>query len=179
MRQQNSIDEHRLRVKKKMTSDQTRWLTDGEQDLWRTIREFLWQFPSAMDRQLLRDSQMQSGEYSVLAVLSEAPTPSLRPADMAEALRWDRSRLSHLLRRMEAKGLISRCSDETDRRGHQIGLTEQGLETVKSAAPHHVTFVRETLFDSLDADELKALESALPKILDSLERQGLKDSSCS
>ncbi|MGP9529162.1 MarR family transcriptional regulator [Arthrobacter sp. S41] len=161
-----------------MKSDETRWLTDSEQELWRTIREFLWQFPSAMDRQLLRDAQMQSGEYSVLAVLSETPEPSLRPADVAQGLRWDRSRLSHLLRRMEAKGLISRCSDETDRRGHQIALTELGQQTIQSAAPTHVTFVRETLFDSLDPAERKALESALPKILDSLEKQGLRDSSC-
>ena len=34
-----------------MKSEETRWLTDSEQDLWRTLREFLWQFPSAMDRQ--------------------------------------------------------------------------------------------------------------------------------
>ena len=66
-----------------MKSEETRWLTDSEQDLWRTLREFLWQFPSAMDRQMLRDSNMQSGEYSVLAVLSETAEPSLRPADVA------------------------------------------------------------------------------------------------
>ncbi|UYQ76848.1 MarR family winged helix-turn-helix transcriptional regulator [Glutamicibacter sp. JL.03c] len=161
-----------------MKSDETRWLTESEQDLWRTIREFLWLFPSAMDRQLVRDSQMQSGEYSVLAVLSEASDPSLRPADVAQVLRWDRSRLSHLLRRMEGKGLISRCSDETDGRGHQIALTDLGRETIENAAPSHVTFVRETLFDSLNATERRALETALPKILESIEQHGFKDTSC-
>lgn len=161
-----------------MNSEETRWLTDSEQDLWRTIREFLWQFPSGMDRQLLRDSNMLSGEYSVLAVLSETTEPSLRPADVATALRWDRSRLSHLLRRMEAKGLVSRCSDETDRRGHQITLTAQGRKTIEEAAPTHVSFVRETIFDSLSPSERTALESALPKILASLEKQGLKDGQC-
>lgn len=161
-----------------MKSEETRWLTDAEQELWRTIREFLWQFPSAMDRQLLRDSNMLSGEYSVLAVLSESTEPSLRPADVATALRWDRSRLSHLLHRMESKGLISRCADETDRRGHQITLTAQGRTTVEEAAPAHVSFVREAFFDSLNKTERSALESALPKILASLEQQGLKDGSC-
>lgn len=161
-----------------MKSEETRWLTDSEQDLWRTLREFLWQFPSAMDRQMLRDSKMQTGEYSVLAVLSETTEPSLRPADVATALRWDRSRLSHLLRRMEAKGLISRCSDETDRRGHQIMLTAQGRQTIEEAAPSHVSFVRETIFDSLDPSERTAFESALPKILAALEQQGLKPDGC-
>ena len=161
-----------------MKSEETRWLTDSEQDLWRTLREFLWQFPSAMDRQMLRDSNIQSREYSVLAVISETAEPSLRPADVATALRWDRSRLSHLLRRMEAKGLISRCSDETDRRGHQITLTAQGRQTIEEAAPSHVSFVRETIFDSLEPSERTAFESALPKILASLEQQGLKPDGC-
>ncbi|WP_313811067.1 MarR family winged helix-turn-helix transcriptional regulator [Glutamicibacter sp.] len=151
-----------------MSANETRWLNENEQELWQIIREFLWQFPSAMDRQLTIDSNMQTGEYSVLATISECSGTSARPADIADALRWDRSRLSHLLRRMESKGLISRCSDETDRRGQQIQLTELGWKTVREAAPSHVTFVREMLFDSLSPEESAALRSALPKILDAL-----------
>lgn len=151
-----------------MSANETRWLSENEQELWQIIREFLWQFPSAMDRQLTQDSNMQTGEYSVLAAISECPGSSYRPADIAEALRWDRSRLSHLLRRMESKGLISRHSDENDRRGQQIQLTDLGWQTVKEAAPSHVTFVREMLFDSLNPEESDALRSALPKILDAL-----------
>ncbi|MFJ2619422.1 MarR family winged helix-turn-helix transcriptional regulator [Glutamicibacter sp. NPDC087344] len=152
-----------------MAADETRWLDDREQALWRITREFLWQFPSAMDRQLNVDSNMQSGEYSVLAVLSESPDTSLRPADIADGLRWDRSRLSHLLRRMEAKGMITRCSDATDRRGQQIELTEAGWKTIREAAPSHVTFIREKLFDSLNEQERAAFETAIPKILATLE----------
>lgn len=151
-----------------MPADETRWLSDTEQELWQIIREFLWQFPSAMDRQLTQDANMQTGEYSVLAAISECPGSSYRPADIAETLRWDRSRLSHLLRRMESKGLISRHSDENDRRGQQIQLTELGWQTIREAAPSHVTFVREMLFDSLEPEESRALRSALPKILDAL-----------
>lgn len=153
-----------------MKDEETRWLNECEHELWRTLREFLWQFPSAMDRQLTQDSNMQSGEYSVLAVLSEGPETSLRPADIAEGLRWDRSRLSHLLRRMEAKGLITRCADETDRRGYRIALTEQGWTSIREAAPSHVSFVRETLFDSMTTEERKALQAFLPKALKALEK---------
>ncbi|WP_404286713.1 MarR family winged helix-turn-helix transcriptional regulator [Glutamicibacter arilaitensis] len=155
-----------------MGTENTRWLNGREQDLWRTIREFLWQFPSAMDRQLTQDSAMQSGEYSVLAVLSEAEESSLRPAEVAQELRWDRSRLSHLLRRMEVKGLITRCSDASDRRGHQIGLSELGWQAIRAAAPKHVEFIRSSLFDSLTAEESAALETALPKILAAIAPQG-------
>lgn len=148
-----------------MGSENTRWLTAREQEFWRTVREFIWQFPSAIDRQLTQDSAMQTGEYTVLSVLSDSSEPSLRPAQIATELRWDRSRLSHLLRRMEAKGLITRCSDSVDRRGHQIGLSQQGWQAVREAAPAHVEFVRTALFDSLTAEEYAAFETALPKIL--------------
>ena len=154
-----------------MSSRETRWLDESEQDLWRLVREFLWQFPSAMDRQLLQDSNMQSGEYSVLAVLSESDSTSLRPADVAKELHWDRSRLSHLLRRMEAKGLITRCTDTEDRRGNQVSLSELGRKTIEEAAPAHVTFVREVLFDSLTAAEQAALERVLPKVLRKLKKR--------
>ena len=36
--------------------------------VWRAFRELLWGFESAMDRQLLRDSDLSGVEYSVLAV---------------------------------------------------------------------------------------------------------------
>lgn len=57
-------------------------------------------------------------------------------------------------------------------------MTAQGRTTVEEAAPAHVSFVREAFFDSLNKTERSALESALPKILASLEQQGLKDGSC-
>ncbi|WP_431710103.1 MarR family winged helix-turn-helix transcriptional regulator [Glutamicibacter uratoxydans] len=148
-------------------SKETRWLDDQEQQLWRTLREFLWQFPSAMDRQLSRDSAMQSGEYSVLAALSEAGGP-LRPATLAGELVWDRSRLSHLLRRMENKGLVLRCTDTEDGRGQLVSLTDEGWQAIRSAAPAHVTFIRQSIFDHLDDTEREMLERVLHRVLGSV-----------
>lgn len=152
-----------------MTTE-TRWLDDDEQHLWRLLRGFVWGFPSALDRQLSHDSNLSTGEYSVLATLSEAPGDQLRPSDTAADLGWERSRLSHLLRRMEAKGLIERVPSRCDRRGSDIHLTARGRRTVEEAAPDHVTFVRETVFDPLTEDEQRSLESALTKIRDAVRR---------
>lgn len=149
--------------------EETLWLNEEEQRLWRTLREFLWLFPSAMDRQLVRDSDMQSGEYSVLATLSETNAGPVRPAALAAELGWDRSRLSHLLRRMEKKGLISRCTDELDGRGQLISLTEQGWQAIRKAAPSHVSFVRESIFDQLDPAERAVLQRALGRMTAALK----------
>ncbi|MFL4475471.1 MarR family winged helix-turn-helix transcriptional regulator [Paeniglutamicibacter sp. MACA_103] len=141
-----------------------RWLNQDEQQLWLEFREFLWGFPRSMDRQLARDAGMSSGEYSVLAAVSQAAPDALRPGDLASSLEWDRSRVSHLLRRMEAKGLIERCASSCDGRGQDIKMTESGWNTIRGAAPGHVSFVRETLFDSLSADEREQFRAMLTKI---------------
>lgn len=141
-----------------------RWLNADEQDLWLNFREFLWGFPSAMDRQLSRDAGLSSGEYAVLAAVSEADESRTRSGDLAVVLKWDRSRVSHLLRRMEAKELISRCAASGDGRGQDITLTEHGWELIRATAPDHVTFVRESLFDSISLEEQEQLSTILGKI---------------
>ena len=146
------------------TMSEPRWLNENEQQLWLEFREFLWGYPSAMDRQLIRDAKMSSGEYAVLAAISEAHPDPVRPGDLASTLQWERSRVSHLLRRMEAKGLISRCATSTDGRGQEIDLTELGWDTIRQSAPDHVSFVRETLFDPLSPTEQEQFGAMLAKI---------------
>jgi DNA-binding MarR family transcriptional regulator len=153
-------------------TNETQWLNPEEQDLWRSLRSFVWAFPSAMDRQLGHDSDLSTGEYSVLATLSESPDDQLRPSDTASDLGWERSRLSHLLRRMEAKGLIERVPSACDRRGHDVHLTQKGRATIEAAAPHHVEFVRQTIFDGLTSQEQDTLRSVLTKVLAKLGCDG-------
>ncbi len=141
-----------------------RWLNEEEAQLWLEFREFLWGYPSAMDRQLTRDAGMSSGEYAVLAAVSQAAPDALRSGDLAATLQWERSRVSHLLRRMEAKGLIERCASSCDGRGQDIKLSDAGWKTIRSAAPDHVSFVRETLFDPLSATEQEQFGAMLAKI---------------
>lgn len=155
-----------------MNSD-ARWLNDHEQEVWRAFRELLWGFESAMDRQLLRDSDLSGVEYSVLASLSEADDGVMRARDIAQQLDWERSRLSHLLKRMEARGLVERVTCATDARGFNISMTSAGWDAIRQAAPGHVTFVRENVFDPLSDAEREALLSATTKMQQSIRNAGL------
>lgn len=155
-----------------MSSD-TRWLDAHEQEVWRALRELLWGFESAMDRQLIRDSELSGVEYSVLAALSEADDGVLRARDLARQLGWERSRLSHLLKRMETKGLVVRTECPTDLRGFNIMMTKAGRDAIVKAAPGHVSFVRENVFDPLTDEEREALHSAATKIQASIRAAGL------
>jgi len=151
----------------------TRWLSQDEQVLWLELRDFVGGLPRAIDRQLIQDAGMSGGEYAVLAAVSQAPPEGVRSGDLARVLDWEKSRVSHLLRRMEAKGLIARCSASTDGRGQEITLTEEGWDMVRSTAPGHVTMVRETVFDPLTPTELGQLRSSLQKIRSAAVTRGL------
>jgi DNA-binding MarR family transcriptional regulator len=155
-----------------VTSD-TRWLSEHEQEIWRALRELIWGFESAMDRQLIRDSELSAVEYSVLAALSEADDGVLRARDLARQLDWERSRLSHLLKRMETKGLVTRAECPSDLRGYNIMMTKAGRKAIVQAAPGHVGFVRANVFDPLTEEEREALLSAATKIQASIKDAGL------
>jgi DNA-binding MarR family transcriptional regulator len=154
-------------------SQPTRWLNEREREAWLTLREFIWEFPAALDRQLQRDSDMSIVEYSVLAVLSECTGARKRAGDLASDLGWERSRLSHLVRRMESKGVVERMHSDLDGRGQDVVLTEAGWAAIRAAAPGHVTFVREAVFDPLTSAEQDALESALTRIRARIAAEGL------
>ena len=154
-------------------SQSTRWLNEREKQVWLTLREFIWGFPAALDRQAQRDSALSIVEYSVLSTLSETPGARMRAGDLAAELGWQRSRLSHLVGRMEAKGVVERVSSGDDGRGQDVVLTDAGWSAIRAAAPGHVTFVRETVFDPLTPEEQDALESALTRIRARIAEDGL------
>ena len=152
---------------------ETRWLSAQEQQLWLELREFSAGLSRCIDRQLSQDADLSGVEYSVLAAVSEAPPEGVRSGYLAAILAWDRSRVSHLLRRMEAKGFIDRCAASDDGRGQEITLTEAGWDKVHSAAPGHVTMVRETIFDPLSVEQQEHLIAAFRDIRQAATDRGL------
>lgn len=154
-------------------NSQPRWLDEREKEVWLALREFIWGFPAAVDRQLQRDSDLSIVEYSVLAALSECPRSRKRSGDLASDLGWERSRLSHLVKRMETKGVVERAHSDEDGRGQEIVLTDAGWQLIREAAPGHVTFVREAVFDPLSREEQDVLARALDRIRNRVADDGL------
>src|SRR3546814_13458713 len=73
-----------------------------------------------------RDSGLSDSDYAVLVHVSEAPEGRLRIFELGAQLEWEKSRLSHHLRRMEQRDLIVREECDTDRRGAFVVLTPTG-----------------------------------------------------
>lgn len=138
----------------------TRWLSDGQQSIWRAYLAGVARIDAHLDAEL-RPFGLDLGEYEILVNLSEAEGHSLRMSDLALAVRQSRSRLTHTVTRMEKKGLLERVACPEDRRGVVAVLTDAGYALLVEAAPAHVRSVRDVFVDVVDADDFAAVGRAM------------------
>jgi DNA-binding MarR family transcriptional regulator len=147
-------------------------LNEEELSIWQSIHGVLLLLPTALDRQLQRDSQLSYLEYYVLAGLSEMPQRTGRLSDLAVLTTAELSRISHLIARMEKRGLVHRRPDPDDGRYTNAVLTDAGWDLVQAAAPGHVSAVRDLIFEGLDAGSRQALRESMDHIVAALARNG-------
>jgi DNA-binding MarR family transcriptional regulator len=146
--------------------DAVRWLDEGEQKVWRNYLEATQLLTNRLSRDLDEsEHDLVLTEYELLVRLSEAPGRSVRMSELAEGLVHSRSRLTHAIARMEARGLVRRESCPDDRRGVLATMTDAGYAALAAAAPLHVTGVREHLFDPLEPEEVAALGRIAAKLI--------------
>jgi DNA-binding MarR family transcriptional regulator len=136
---------------------EARWLDKEEERAWRSLMAMQDGLSEFIDRQLRNRCGLSNADYQVLAHLSEAPDGRLRPFELGGLLRWEKSRLSQHLGRMENRGLVTRERCLTDQRGSVIVITARGSDLIEAAAPQHVADVRDALIDHLTAAELQTL----------------------
>ncbi|MFH8625461.1 MarR family winged helix-turn-helix transcriptional regulator [Streptomyces vietnamensis] len=149
------------------TETATPWLTDGEQCAWRTFLDV----QRMLTYQLERDLQpfgLTMNDYEILVNLSESTERRLRMSDLAAATLQSKSRLSHQITRMENAGLVRRENCESDRRGLYAVLTDDGMDTMRKVAPHHVESVRKHFIDQLSNEALGDLHQSLKPVAEQL-----------
>ncbi|MBM6545076.1 winged helix-turn-helix transcriptional regulator [Janibacter sp. YIM B02568] len=150
----------------------TPWLTQPQLASWVRTVAVMELLPAALDAQLRRDSGMTMFEYQVLAMLSEAPEHTLRMTRLAAETNATLPRLSHVVRRLEERGLVTRAQCEMDGRATNASLTDAGLAKVEEAAPGHVRAARHFVVDALTPEQLDQLGEITDTILQRLDPEG-------
>ena len=150
-----------------------KWLTAGELDAWLSlVRLFTW-LPWSIDQQLQRDANLSMVEYQVLAMLSDRPQRTMRMSSLAEVTNASLSRLSHLVKRLEGRGLVRREPDPADGRFTNAILTERGsARRSTEAAPAHVAHVRSLVIDVLSPEQLRRLGRDADRIMSRIDTSG-------
>ncbi len=146
-------------------TDDTRWLTDAELRAWIRVIAVVEMLPGVLDSQLQRDADLSHFEYLCLAMLSDAEGRTLRMTELASRTNATLPRLSHVVKRLESRGYVSRRQAADDRRAIDASLTDEGLAKLEATAPGHVAQVRESVLDALTPAQLSALGDACAAIL--------------
>lgn len=154
------------------TGEQTRWLTDEEQSVWRAYLHAATLLEDHLDRQLQRDAGMPHIYYGLLVQLSQAPRRQKRMTELAKDAKITRSRLSHAVARLEKSGWVRREDCPSDKRGQNAVLTEEGHEMLRRSAPGHVSAVRQALFDRLTPEQVRSLGEIMRVVAAGLQPEG-------
>jgi DNA-binding MarR family transcriptional regulator len=149
----------------------TRWLTADQQAHWRAYIAATTLLADKLNREMQASHGIPMADYEILVRLSEAPERRLRMSQLAEFTLASRSRLSHQIDRLEKVGLVVREACETDKRGANAVLTDDGWNLLVAAAPAHVAGVREHLVDLLTDDQFAALGEALEVVASHLQAE--------
>ena len=140
------------------------WLNPREDRAWRAFMHAHHQVVAHLNRGL-QESGLSGADYEVLAVLSALDGDRMAARDLCRALGWEKSRLSHQLRRMQKDGLISREPNPDDARSTLVCLLPAGRAAVEKAAPRHVNDVRRNFVDPLTPAELDMLATLNERLL--------------
>jgi DNA-binding MarR family transcriptional regulator len=151
-----------------------RWLTADEQAAWRAYIRLAKMLMRQLDRDL-HPFGLTTNDYEILVELSESPNHRLRMTELADLTAQSRSRLSHQVTRMEARGLVHRDACDGDKRGTFAVITPRGLAVIERVAPYHVESVRRHFIDQISPEHLAMLTEAYDPVLEALRKTRDRD----
>ncbi|SDT29817.1 MarR family winged helix-turn-helix transcriptional regulator [Microterricola viridarii] len=147
-------------------------MNDDEAAAWQRLIAVVELLPPVLDAQLLRDAKLTHFEYMTLMALASAPGEATRMTALAASTNATLPRLSHVVRRLEERGLVERFPCPEDRRATNARITPEGLALLDAAAPGHHDTVRSTVLDALSAEQLDQLYAIAGSLLERLDPDG-------
>jgi DNA-binding MarR family transcriptional regulator len=144
-------------------------LPAADWELWRTMRSMNEYLSRELDRQLQRDAGISQADYRILLALYEAPGHRLRTGELGDLVAWEKSRVSHQVARMEARGLVERLVCDSDGRGTWVSVTTEGTRSFLGAVRQHAATIRELFFDELTDDEKAIMLAATSRVVAKLD----------
>ncbi|MEB3071023.1 MarR family winged helix-turn-helix transcriptional regulator [[Mycobacterium] vasticus] len=140
------------------------WLSAREDRAWRAFIHAHQKLVAHLNRGL-QESGLSGADYEILAVLSGHDGDRMPAHALGNMLDWEKSRVSHQVRRMQKDGLISREPNPDDARSTMVRLLPAGRTAIEKAAPGHVADVRRNFIDLLTPAELDMLAALNERIL--------------
>ena len=137
--------------------------------LWRDLVVLLLTVGRALEGRLQRDAGISVPDYDILSSLCATPAGRMRPRDLGLGLQWEKSRLSHQLRRMESRGLVERAVCDEDARGALVAATAAGRTAYERARPGFTEELHTRFGRHLDPAEQDRLQALVRRVLSTVD----------
>lgn len=151
------------------------WLGEDEERAWRNFRRMFTLLEARLAGELTEQTGLSMSDYTVLTNLVDADHHRFRVSSLAQHMTWSQSRLSHQIKRMESRGLVTKEEVASDGRGAFVKLTRKGLRALAAATPTHLTGVREHMIDLLTAEQISALDHIAQTVVNHLRETPARD----
>ncbi|GAB3826299.1 MarR family transcriptional regulator [Kribbella italica] len=116
----------------------------------------------AMGEQAIEPLGLTGRQYGVLAMLQNGPATTQRQLGLT--LGFDRTTTMKLMAGLQARGLVDRVADPTDRRSYRLSLTEDG-ERLRARTAKILTTCDEEFTQRLSPTELEQLRTLLRRLI--------------
>jgi len=144
-------------------------LSPAEVDAWVSYQRMRVRLAERLNRELANETGLSEADFEILVALIESPDETVRALALRCGLEWEKSRLSHQLRRMEQRGLVRRETCVEDNRSTVIRVTDAGRRLAEDAKRLHEQAVRSFVCDALTPDQLHALGCIAQAVLARLD----------
>nr|WP_273482745.1 MarR family winged helix-turn-helix transcriptional regulator [Kribbella italica] len=115
-----------------------------------------------MGEQAIEPLGLTGRQYGVLAMLQNGPATTQRQLGLT--LGFDRTTTMKLMAGLQARGLVDRVADPTDRRSYRLSLTEDG-ERLRARTAKILTTCDEEFTQRLSPTELEQLRTLLRRLI--------------
>jgi len=137
---------------------------DSRLRAWRAFLEAHARVTRRLDDELRAAHGLSLAEYDALLQLARSPERKLRMNQLADRMVLSRSGITRLIDRLSTAGLVERAHCESDARGAEAVLTEQGLERLRAASTTHLRGVETHFVAIVSSSDLDALARALGEV---------------
>jgi DNA-binding MarR family transcriptional regulator len=138
-------------------------LSPEELEIWHAWKSMYAMAVSRIVQEISENTGLSEADFSVLSRLSDLGMGQLRQQELADSMKWSKSRLSHHLTRMQARGFIKRKPMESES-GVLVIITEVGQSAIDDARPIHAAAVRRHLLNYFSPHDIQVFRGVAARL---------------
>ena len=138
----------------------------ARQEIWRVLLRGQRSMLLRLSAPLKQQHGLTVPQYEALLTLWECPQRSLPASELAKHLLYSSGSASHLISRLEERGLVERETRDEDARVVRVRLTGEGEALISAATDAHVEQLKAEFEPLINDDEVEVLLRFVRRLAD-------------